>query len=71
MDDYRENSSSGAPSGLKRADFKPRGAEETVTYRKWRRTVVAIYAAVLLVGGIGFMVSSPVSNQKMAEISRR
>ncbi len=71
MDDYRQDSPYTGTSGLKRADFRPRTSEETVTYRKWRRTVLTLYAAILLLGGIGFLVSTPVSNQEVAQISRR
>ncbi len=71
MDDYRQDSSYTTTSGLKPADFKPLTSAETVTYRSWRRSVLAFYAAVLLLGGIGIVASIPASNQEVAQISHR
>jgi hypothetical protein len=69
MDDYRQDSAYTTTSGLKPADLKPLTAEETATYRSWRRSVLAFYAVVVLLGGIGIFASIPVSNQEVAQVS--
>jgi hypothetical protein len=71
MDNYRQDSSYAPTSGLKPADFKPLTSEETASYRSWRRSVLAFYAVVVLVGGIGIFASIPVSNHEVAEVSSR
>jgi hypothetical protein len=71
MDDYRQDSSYTTTSGLKSTDFKPLSSAETATYRNWRRSVLAFYAVVVLLGGIGILASIPVSNQEVAQVSSR
>ena len=71
MHDYRQKSVYSTPYGLRPVDFKPLSPEDTTTYRNWRRSVLLVYAAVLLLGGIGLLASSPLSKQEVAQITRR
>ena len=50
-------------SGLPPANFKPLTPEETVTYRGWRRAVVAFYCCVVLLGGFALLASVPAPHQ--------
>jgi hypothetical protein len=68
MDSYRQDSVHTSISGLDPADFKTLTPEENATYRSWRRAVMAFYCAVLLLGGVGLMVSIPVSHPQVAEV---
>ena len=71
MDDYRQDSAYTTTSGLSPADLKPLTAQEITTYRSWRRAVMAFYALVVLLGGIGIMASIPISHQEVAQVSSR
>jgi hypothetical protein len=67
MDSYRQDSGYTA-SNLTQAEFDKLSADETVTYRSWRRGVMAFYCAVLLLGGFAIAVSIPVSHQQVAQV---
>ncbi len=71
MDEYRQDSSYTTTSGLKPADFKPLSSQGMATYRSWRRAVLAFYATVVLLGGIGLLASIPISRQEVAQVSGR
>ena len=68
MDDYRQDSACTGSSGLTQTDFDKLSAEETATYRSWRRAVMAFYCAVVLLGGVALLVSVPVSHREMAQV---
>jgi hypothetical protein len=68
MDDYRQDSACTGSSGLTQADFDKLLADETATYRSWRRAVMAFYCAVVLLGGVGLLVSIPASHREMAQV---
>jgi hypothetical protein len=67
MDDYRQDSAYTNISGLTQASFDKLTADETATYRSWRRAVLAFYCAVLLLGGFALVVSIPV-NREVAQV---
>jgi hypothetical protein len=69
MDDYRQDSACTGISGLTQASFDKLTSDETATYRSWRRAVLAFYCAVLLLGGFAILVSIPVSNREVAQIT--
>jgi hypothetical protein len=68
MDNYRHDSSYTSISGLPPASFKPLTPEETVTYRGWRRAVVAFYCCVVLLGGFALLASVPAPHREMAQV---
>jgi hypothetical protein len=68
MDSYRQESSYASSSGLTQADFDKLSADETATYRSWRRAVLAFYCSVLLLGGFALLASIPVSNRQVAQV---
>jgi hypothetical protein len=68
MDDYRQDSACAGSSGLTQADFDKLSVDETATYRRWRRAVLAFYCSVLLLGGFALLVSIPVANREMAQV---
>jgi hypothetical protein len=68
MDNYRQNCGHTSVSGLTPAHFKPLTSEEAATYRGWRRAVVAFYCAVLLLGGMALLVSTPLAHREMAQV---
>ena len=68
MDDYRQDSACTGSSRLTQADFDKLSAEETATYRSWRRAVMAFYCAVVLLGGVALLVSVPAPHREMAQV---
>jgi hypothetical protein len=68
MDDYRQDSACTGSSGLTQGDFDKLSADETATYRSWRRAVMAFYCAVVLLGGFALLVSIPASHREMAQV---
>ena len=68
MDDYRQDSAYASSSGLTQASFDKLSADETATYRRWRRAVLASYCSVLLLGGFALLVSIPDSKRQVAQV---
>jgi hypothetical protein len=58
MDDYSQDSSH-ITNGLTADIFKTMSSEEKATHRSWARTMLGIYGALLLLGGVAILANHP------------
>ena len=69
MDNFRQDSAYSNTSGLSDTLFRTLTSDETNTYRRWRRAILAFYCALLLLGGLAVAISIPISNREVAQVS--
>ncbi len=69
MDSYRQDSACNRTSRRPDTHFRTLTPDETVTYRRWRNAVLALYCSLLVLGGLAALIAIPVSNREMAQVS--
>lgn len=69
MESYRQDSAYSSTSRLSDTRFRTLTSDETNIYRRWRRAVLAFYCSLLLLGGFAVVISIPISNREVAQVS--
>lgn len=69
MDSYRQDSAYSNTSSLSDAHFRTLTSDEANTYRRWRRAILAFYCSLLLLGGFAVVISIPISDREVAQVS--
>jgi hypothetical protein len=69
MDSYRQDSAYSSISSLSDTHFGTLTSDETNTYRRWRRAILAFYCSLLLLGGLAVGISTPIPDREVAQVS--